>query len=73
MKDRVKPQQRSFLLEKCENLAMEGLRTLVIAQKVLTPEEYETWSAKYKKAQNDYERGDELAAQVKAELEENLE
>ncbi len=73
MKDKVKPQQRSYLLEKCEILAMEGYRTLVIAQKVMTLTEYQEWSAKYKKAVNDYDRGDFLAEQVKKELEENLE
>jgi phospholipid-translocating ATPase len=73
MKDKVKPQQRSYLLEKCETLAMEGLRTLVVGQKVLTAEEYEIWNNKYRKAQMDYERGDYLAEQVKNELEANLE
>lgn len=65
MKDKVKPQQRSYLLEKCESLAMEGYRTLVIGQKVMSHSEYEEWSVKYKKALNDYERGDFLAEQVK--------
>ena len=73
MKDKVKPQQRSYLLEKWESLAMEGFRTLVIGQKVMTPSEYEEWSIKYKKALNDYERGDYLSEQVKNELEANLE
>lgn len=73
MVDMVKPQQRSYLLEKCENLAMEGLRTLVTAQKVMTLEEYNKWSDKYKKALNDFEHGDELAAEVRLELECNLE
>lgn len=73
MKDRVKPQQRSDLLEKCEILAMEGLRTLVIAQKVMTLDEYETWNNNYKKALNDYERGEQLAEKVRNELESNLE
>lgn len=73
MKDKVKPQQRSYLLEKCETLAMEGLRTLVVGQKVMTTEEYEAWSIKYKKAMNDYENGDYLSEQVKNELEANLE
>lgn len=36
MEVKVKPSQKSPLLEFCESLAMEGLRTLVIAQKVLT-------------------------------------
>ena len=46
------------MLEKCENLSIEGLRTLVVAQKVMTPEEYESWEAEYNVAKNDYERGD---------------
>ncbi|CAI2369958.1 unnamed protein product [Moneuplotes crassus] len=72
MKDKVKPQQRSDLLEKCEILAMEGLRTLVIGQKVLSIDEYETWTNRYRKALNDYDRGDYLAAKVRDELETNL-
>lgn len=41
LKEKIRPQQRdNFMLEKCETLSLEGLRTLVIAQKVLTQEEY---------------------------------
>lgn len=36
MKPKVKPSQRASLIEQCETLAMEGLRTLVISQKMLT-------------------------------------
>lgn len=36
MEKKVKPSQRATLVESCENLAMEGLRTLVISQKLLT-------------------------------------
>lgn len=50
MEHKVKPSQRSPLLEFCESLAMEGLRTLVIAQKVLTQTEVETFLIKYKEA-----------------------
>ena len=49
------------MLEKCETLSLEGLRTLVIAQKVLTQEEYNAWAEEYMIAKNDYERGDILA------------
>jgi phospholipid-translocating ATPase len=52
------------MLEKCETLSNEGLRTLVIAQKVLTQDEYNKWHDEYKRAKNDYERGDILAEQV---------
>ena len=31
MEKKVRPQQRASLVESCENLAMEGLRTLVIS------------------------------------------
>jgi len=36
METKVKPNQRVPVQEYCEGLAMDGLRTLVIAQKVLT-------------------------------------
>jgi magnesium-transporting ATPase (P-type) len=41
MEEKIKPAARAPLLEYCENLAMDGLRTLVFAQKVLTEEELE--------------------------------
>jgi phospholipid-translocating ATPase len=36
MEKKVRPNQRASLVESCENLAMEGLRTLVISQKLLS-------------------------------------
>lgn len=36
MLPRVRPGQKAALNEQCEILAMEGLRTLVITQKLLT-------------------------------------
>eukprot|EP00352_Strombidinopsis_acuminata_P000074 CAMPEP_0176339364 /NCGR_PEP_ID=MMETSP0126-20121128/705_1 /TAXON_ID=141414 ORGANISM="Strombidinopsis acuminatum, Strain SPMC142" /NCGR_SAMPLE_ID=MMETSP0126 /ASSEMBLY_ACC=CAM_ASM_000229 /LENGTH=92 /DNA_ID=CAMNT_0017682909 /DNA_START=1836 /DNA_END=2114 /DNA_ORIENTATION=+ len=38
MKHKVAPSQRATVDESCENLALEGLRALVISQKLLTPE-----------------------------------
>ena len=73
MNDIVRAQQRSFLQEKCEDLAREGLRTLVIGQKVLTKEEYEEWNQRYNSAQRDFDHGDRLSAEVRADLESNLE
>jgi len=37
---KVKPGQRSTCQEYCENLAMEGLRTLVITHKLITEQQY---------------------------------
>lgn len=50
MKERVPERQRGFLLDTCETLAAEGLRTLVITQKVLTEDEFTRWKAKYEEA-----------------------
>lgn len=41
MEKKVRPEQRSSLTESCEQLAQDGLRTLVISQKQLTEQEYE--------------------------------
>jgi len=40
MKNKVPDVKRGFLSDECENLAMEGLRTLVIAQRYLTETDY---------------------------------
>lgn len=43
MKAPVRPGQRATIDESCENLALEGLRTLVIAQKGLSQREFDEW------------------------------
>ena len=50
MKDKVPERQRGYLLDMCETLAIEGLRTLVITEKHLTEEEYDTWKLSYEAA-----------------------
>ena len=50
MEHKIKPQARAALLEFCESLAMDGLRTLVFAQKVLTNEQTESFLDKLKEA-----------------------
>lgn len=40
MIDRVRPIYRAIVNDECDNLARDGLRTLVICQKVLTEQEY---------------------------------
>jgi magnesium-transporting ATPase (P-type) len=41
---------RTNLNEACENLAMDGLRTLVFAEKQLTEAEFEQWNKHYEDA-----------------------
>jgi len=50
MAHKVRPSQRSPVLEYCEQLAMEGLRTLVIAQKVLSDSQVEHFLNHYREA-----------------------
>jgi phospholipid-translocating ATPase len=47
MKTKVRATNRATVDEACEYLAIEGLRTLVISQKLLTNEFYEEWNKKY--------------------------
>ena len=46
MVSKVKPGQRSICEEYCENLAREGLRTLVISHKLVSEQAYEEFKVK---------------------------
>lgn len=50
MKDKVPEKQRGFLLDECENLAREGLRTLVLSQRNISTEEFTNWKKIYDEA-----------------------
>jgi magnesium-transporting ATPase (P-type) len=50
METKVKPNQRVPVQEYCEGLAMDGLRTLVIAQKVLTEDQVNNFLYSYQEA-----------------------
>ena len=43
MKEKVSLIQSEFVKEECENLAREGLRTLVISKKEITEAEFNQW------------------------------
>ena len=60
MGKKVRPSQRATVDEACENLAMEGLRTLVISQKLLTQEIFDAWNKKYIQAKANMNHRDEL-------------
>jgi phospholipid-translocating ATPase len=53
MVEMVKPAQRSSCKEHCEYLAMEGLRTLVITQRLLREQEYEDFEKQLIEAKAD--------------------
>ena len=52
MKELLEQNQRSFVEEEVENLAREGLRTLVFAVKVLSVNHFQDWQTKFIIAQN---------------------
>jgi len=64
--------ESDWLREECDNLAREGLRTLVFGQKILTEEEWTEFSASYRKAKESIVDRDENVAAAIEELEEGL-
>ncbi|KRX03653.1 P-type ATPase, cytoplasmic domain N [Pseudocohnilembus persalinus] len=67
------PNDFQIIVDKyCEQLAKEGLRTLVIAQKLLSQEEYDQWKKDYKKAEASLENRKIRVNQVLGELEKNV-
>ena len=73
MKHKVRPNQRVEIDESCENLANEGLRTLVISQKLLLAETYEDWNKRYELAKADLNDREERVAAMMEELEKDME
>lgn len=73
MKNKVKPNQRVVIDESCDNLANEGLRTLVISQKLLSPEFYQEWNRKYESAKADLNDRERLVQNCVEELEQDME
>lgn len=50
MQNKVKKVYKSVVQDECETLAREGLRTLVIAQRLITLEEYKLWKKSFDEA-----------------------
>ena len=46
----VKEKYKGYIKENAENLAMAGLRTLVLTQKLLSQEEFDEWKSEYHEA-----------------------
>ncbi len=73
MKTRVPEVQRGFLLDECESLAREGLRTLVITQKFLLEDEYLEWKRRYEEANTSMVHREKKVRDVVESLENNME
>lgn len=73
MKNMVSSQQSHFIIEECDNLAREGLRTLVFARKSLSELEYEKWASDYKEASSLMSEREIRMRECIEKLEKNLE
>ena len=69
----VKEDYKSHIKENAENLACTGLRTLVLSQKIIENEFYNTWLEKYKNAELAMENRNEKIREVINLLETNME
>lgn len=72
MKDRVPEKQRGFLLDECESLAREGLRTLVLSQRSISASEYKAWKEKYDEATTSLQDRDAKTRAAIEILEKNM-
>mmetsp|Transcript_17647 Transcript_17647/g.17620 ORF Transcript_17647/g.17620 Transcript_17647/m.17620 type:complete len:814 (-) Transcript_17647:47-2488(-) len=72
MKTKISQKDAVRVLEECENLAREGLRTLIIAQKILTLNEYKEWEKEFKKVSLCIENREEKEREVIDKLEVNM-
>ena len=73
MKNKVRPHQRSAIGEACENLAMEGLRTLVITQKELNDDYFKEWTKTFNDAKASLGNREVLVNQAIENLETDME
>ncbi|KAM0688399.1 putative aminophospholipid-translocase [Conglomerata obtusa] len=71
MKSIVK--RNDWLEEETDNMAREGLRTLVIGRKILSKDEHEKFSIEYNKANSSMEDRNSKISEVVKNLEDNLE
>ena len=72
MKEKVPQRQRGYLLDICETLAAEGLRTLVITEKNLSEDEFTKWNKIYQDATQSMTRRQENIKRAIESLEVNM-
>lgn len=73
METKVKPDQRVSLTEACEQLAQDGLRTLVICQKQLTEREYSVFEKQFLEATTSFKDREQLTLRAIESIEANME
>ena len=68
----VKKEYVSYIAENAENLAVKGLRTLVLSQKIISQEDFDNWNKEYNEALTSMENRKEKIATTISKLENNM-
>ena len=68
----VKKEYIGYIKENAENLAIKGLRTLVLTQKILSKEEFDSWNEIYTEAISSMDNRKEKISQAVSKLENNM-
>ena len=68
----VKKEYVSYIAENAENLAVKGLRTLVLSQKIISQEDFDIWNKEYNEALTSMENRKEKIATTISKLENNM-
>ena len=69
----VKKEYIGFIKENAENLAVKGLRTLVLTQRIIPEDEFQKWEQEYEEASASMINRKENMAAVVSKLENNME
>ena len=68
----VKKEYEGYIRENAENLAVKGLRTLVLSQKIISQEDFDKWNTEYKDALTSMTNRKEKISNVISKIENNL-
>jgi phospholipid-translocating ATPase len=68
----VKQEYKGYIRENAENLAVIGLRTLVLTQKIISEDFYENWRQEYDEARTSLDNRKDKIMKVMSKLENNM-
>lgn len=72
MENLIKGNYKAAMIGACDRFSLDGLRTLVIAQKLISPEFYDEWLVRFKNATAARSEREKEVARVRGELESEM-
>ena len=72
MENLIKGNYKAAMIGACDRFSLDGLRTLVIAQKLISPEFYDEWFVRFKNATAARSEREKEVARVRGELESEM-